>query len=79
MTRKHVLLMILCCLIPVAALAAIFVFKIPATSVLIYGLVILCPVSHVVMMALMGRDHAAHDHASAPRPRAGARTEAGGE
>jgi hypothetical protein len=66
------LLMILCCLIPVAALAAIFVLKIPAPQVLTYGLILLCPLSHVLMMSLMGRQQ--HGQASDVTVRPGAET-----
>src|SRR5512139_3070071 len=53
--NRHMLLMILCCLIPVAALGAIFILKISAPQVVTYGLILLCPLSHVLMMGLMGR------------------------
>jgi len=56
--KRHVLLMILCCLIPVAALAAIFVLKILVPQVLTYGLILLCPLSHVLMMGRGQNDHA---------------------
>ena len=65
--NRHLLLMILCCLIPAAALDAIFVLKIPAPQVLTYGLILLCPLSHLLMMGLMGRGQ--HDHtADATQP-----------
>jgi len=60
--NRHMLLMILCCLIPVAALGAIYVLKIPVPQVLTYGLILLCPLSHFLMMGLMGRGQ--HDHAA---------------
>lgn len=54
MKKSHLLIMILCCLIPVAALAAIFLFKVPVSSVLFLGLILLCPISHLLMMKYMG-------------------------
>jgi len=57
MKKSHVLIMILCCLIPVAAMTAIFLFKVPVSSVLLYGLILLCPLSHLLMMKFMGHDH----------------------
>jgi hypothetical protein len=57
--NRHIRLMILCCLIPAVALGAIFVLKIPAPQVLTYGLILLCPLSHVLMMGRMG--HGQHD------------------
>jgi uncharacterized membrane protein len=72
MSKKHVLIMLACCLIPLVALAAIFVFKIPANSVIYFGILLLCPVLHLLMMRnMMGRhpdhgasgDHTGHSHA----------------
>jgi hypothetical protein len=49
----HLLLMLLCCLIPLAGIAAIAFFRIPASSVLYFGLVLLCPLMHLFMMRSM--------------------------
>jgi hypothetical protein len=55
--QRHFLLMLVCCLLPVVALAAIYLFRLPVPTVLTYAVLLLCPLSHVLMMAFMGRDH----------------------
>ncbi len=58
--NRMALIMVLCCLIPVAALAAIFVFRVPVSQTLTFGLILLCPLGHVLMMAFMGGH--GHEH-----------------
>ena len=72
MTRKHLLIMLACCLIPLVGLAAIFVFRLPMNSMLYFGLLLLCPALHLLMMREMGHDHAGHDQT---RPGHGAATQ----
>lgn len=72
MKKSHLWIMILCCLIPIVALGAVFIFNIPLSSVLLYGFILLCPISHLLMMKYMGHDHdkteqhAQHQHHSTP-------------
>jgi hypothetical protein len=72
MTKKHLLIMLACCLIPLVALAAIFVFKIPATGVIYFGILLLCPVLHLLLMRNTmghGHDHAGGHRVERPAPR----------
>jgi len=57
MKKSHLLLMLLCCLIPLAGIAAILLFRIPTSTVLYFGLVLLCPLMHILMMGTMRHDH----------------------
>jgi len=50
MTKKIVLILFACCLVPVGALAAIYLVHIPVSSVLLLGIVLLCPLSHLLLM-----------------------------
>ena len=57
MNKKHMLLMGLCCVVGMGAVVAITVFHVPVNSLVTVGLLLLCPLSHVLMMAFMGKGH----------------------
>ncbi len=65
MEKKHFVIMLLCCLVPLAAIAAVTFFRIPLNNLLTFGLVLLCPVSHLLMMKFMmnGHEHGEQEHA----------------
>ncbi len=56
MKRSHALLMLLCCLVPVAAFVAVTFLHLPVNTVILVGMVILCPLSHFLMMGRMRQD-----------------------
>lgn len=55
MDRKHMLVMLLCCLAPILAIAALFLLQVPSSISLLLALVMICPLSHLLMMRHM--DH----------------------
>lgn len=62
MKKSHVLVMLLCCLVPLIGLTAVYFFKVPLSRVLLYGMILLCPLSHLLMMKFMGHDHSSEQH-----------------
>ncbi len=79
MKKSHGLLMLLCCLIPIIGLSAVYIFRVPTSAVLLYGMILLCPLSHILMMRFMMRDHGSNECAApghdarAPMPELGER------
>jgi hypothetical protein len=64
MSKKHGLIMLACCLIPLGAAAAVFLFKVPFNNVFIVLMFLLCPLSHFLMMGMMKKDGLDHHHTS---------------
>jgi hypothetical protein len=50
MSRKHLLIMAIGCTVPILALAAIFLFQVQVSTVLLFGLFLFCPALHLLMM-----------------------------
>jgi hypothetical protein len=57
---KHSWLMLACCLIPVVGFAVISIWQIPANTVILFILALLCPLSHLLLMKFMMNDPADH-------------------
>ncbi len=58
--NKHALLMLACCLVPLALFGAVYASQINLGSLLPFAIVLLCPLMHILMMRGMGHDHSAH-------------------
>jgi Protein of unknown function (DUF2933) len=77
--KKHLVIMLACCLVPLALIVAVSVLGIslgPLSALLPYALVLLCPLMMIFMMRGMmqgqGADHSEHHrgdlgHVDAPR------------
>ena len=62
MSKKMMLLMTACCVIGMGAVAAIFLFRVPLNSVFLGLMLLICPLSHFLMMGMMVKDHNQHQH-----------------
>ena len=61
---KHTLIMLLCCLIPLALLGVLWAIGV-SESYLIFGVLLLCPLLHILMMRGMHKESGeggSHDH-----------------
>ena len=70
--KKHMWIMALCCIIPAAGLLVVRYLGIPIPG-WTYGLfILLCPLSHMLLMGAMGHDHhqeTAGETTGAPNPK----------
>lgn len=57
MSRKHMLIMLLCCLIPLALIGGVLLLNIAMDTALFAVLLLVCPLSHLLMMRFMGHGH----------------------
>ncbi len=63
MKRKHLILMLLCCLIPIGIAFGLQAFGVALSASLPVAMLILCPLLHIMMMAFM-HGEAQHDTGS---------------
>ena len=61
--KKHLILMILCCVVPMGVFFVLFALGIPLNRLFLFAMILLCPLSHVFMMRGM-KHHKQDDHAS---------------
>lgn len=57
---KHTLLMLACCLVPLALIGAINAFQIELSGLLPIAILLICPLTHLLMMRGMGHDKGGH-------------------
>ncbi len=71
---KHAWWMVGLCLLPIAAIVAMAAFGVSLSNVLLFGVLLVCPLMHVFMMRGMGHNHggtqeaaSCHEEPTAPR------------
>ena len=66
MNKRHIWIMLLCCLLPILGLTAVILLKVPVNTVVYVGLALLCPLAHFFMMGNMHNHNnkldQPHDH-----------------
>ena len=74
--NKHMLIMVLCCLVPLAILFTVTILGVPLGNIATFALVLMCPLMHLFMMKGMrghgdqnqGACHDAKGEAARPLP-----------
>jgi amino acid transporter len=62
LSNKHLILMILGCVIPMGLFFVLFILGVPLNKLLLFALIIICPLSHIFMMrTMMPHENAEHD------------------
>jgi hypothetical protein len=59
MAKKHLVLMLLCCLIPIGVALGLLAFGVALNTTLLVAVMLLCPLLHMLMMSSM---HGAAEH-----------------
>jgi uncharacterized membrane protein len=70
MSAKHALLMIVACVLPMAAVVAVFIFNVQINTVILAAVLLLCPLAHLLMF----KNHAGHSHHSSEQTAASAKS-----
>jgi uncharacterized membrane protein len=66
MSKKHMLIMLACCLLPIVGLVLIVIFNVPTSTVLLGAMFLICPLSLLLLMKFMGADHTGHEASENP-------------
>ncbi|MBZ0308270.1 MAG: DUF2933 domain-containing protein [Anaerolineae bacterium] len=62
MHKKHLLIMLVCCLVPIIGLALAAFLSVPLGKVGFYGIMLVCSLLHLVMMRhMLGGNHEVQD------------------
>ena len=56
--KNHALMMVVCCLVPIAVVYAGVTYLGWSRNILLWGMLLLCPLSHILLM----RGHGGHDN-----------------
>ena len=58
--EDHALMMVVCCLVPIAVVYAGVIYLGWSRNILLWGMLLLCPLSHILLMRGHG-EHGGHD------------------
>lgn len=61
MNKKHIILMVLGCVVPIVIIFILFTIGIPLNNLLLFAIILICPLSHIFMMKMM-MNHGNNNH-----------------